>query len=286
MMASLPSMHMHLRCHCHCDCHSYDEGIVAVVDVQASLPLSSWHCCPCSNGLVALDLQLCCCPCHDGVITLLKLALPPLLQWCCRHHRCCRPCHLSASWHHCRWCAGIFAIVAMLIVVLVTMALLLLLIHRHVAAGVKLVALPLSLVVKLALSSTSWWYCCHCVQDFCWCRGCNCCPHDDSIIAIVNVQTSLPSSRWHCGPCNNGAVALDSHWCCCTCHDSIVAILKLALLPSLQWHCHHHQCTGVFVVITMALLLSLWWHCCPWFAGVFAVIAMAIVALVAMVSLP
>jgi hypothetical protein len=41
-MASLPLMHRHL-CLCrNCDCCPHDDGIVTVIDVQASLPLSSW----------------------------------------------------------------------------------------------------------------------------------------------------------------------------------------------------------------------------------------------------
>jgi hypothetical protein len=87
--------------------------------MQESLPLSSWQCCACCNGVAVVDAQaslqcrhLCCCcnnvvvlvamvllmlsswchcPCHDGIITIVNAqASPPLLQ---RH--CC-PCCAGA----------------------------------------------------------------------------------------------------------------------------------------------------------------------------------------------
>ncbi len=59
------------RCLCRCcdgDCCSRHNVIIAVIDAQASPPLlswcyhpcclsSSWHCCPCHDGAVAVDAQ-------------------------------------------------------------------------------------------------------------------------------------------------------------------------------------------------------------------------------------
>jgi hypothetical protein len=90
-MALLPLlMHRHL-CHC-CD------GVIAIVDVQASLPLLSYRCCPC-----CLSSSWHCCPHHDGVIAINMQASLPLLQWqllLLSQWRCC-----------CRQCRGVSAIV-------------------------------------------------------------------------------------------------------------------------------------------------------------------------------
>jgi hypothetical protein len=115
---------------------------------------------------------------------------------------------------------------------------------------------------------------------------CTCCPHDNGIIASVNVQASLLLSIWCCCPCNNGVVALDLQHCCCPCYNGLIAILQLALLPLSKWRRCHHQCAGVLPIIAMALLPSLQWHCFPQYAGIFAIIAIAIDTLNAMVSLP
>jgi hypothetical protein len=80
MMSLLPSMHRHLCHHCNCGCCPHDNGVVAIVNVQASLPSSSWCPCPRNNGIVALDPQWHCCPHHDGAVAILKLALLPLSQ--------------------------------------------------------------------------------------------------------------------------------------------------------------------------------------------------------------
>jgi hypothetical protein len=91
--------------------------------------------------------------------------------------------------------------------------------------------------------SLSWPHCpCHNGVVVYHCCDCNGCPHDNCVVAVVNAQVSLPLLRWRCCPHNNGIVALDPRWCCCPCCDGIIAILKLGLLPSLQWHCCHHQC--------------------------------------------
>ncbi len=76
-------------------------------------------------------------------------------------------------------------------------------------------------------------------------------------------------------PCNNGVIALDLQRCCCPCCDCVIAILKLAPLPSLQWCCHHHQCH-----CPCCLLAS--WHHHRQCAGIFAGVTMENVALVTM----
>ncbi len=160
VIVSLSSMRRRL-CHCcHCNCCPHDDGIIAVVDAQEPLPLSSWLHCPCNKGVVTLDLQRHCCPRCDGIVAVLKLASLPSLQWCCCHHQCHRPHCSSASWQRCRQCACVFAVVVMAIVALVTMALSLLLMRRHVSAIVKLASLPLSPFVELVLSPMPGWHCC------------------------------------------------------------------------------------------------------------------------------
>ncbi len=91
VMALLPSMHRHICHHSNFDCCPHDNGVLAVVDAQASLTLLSCHCCPHNHGVVILDLQWRCCPCCNGVVTILKLASLPLLQWHCCHHQCHHP---------------------------------------------------------------------------------------------------------------------------------------------------------------------------------------------------
>ncbi len=68
-------------CHC-CDCNFFpnDDGIVAIINAQMSLPLSRWCRLPCNNGIVALDPQWCCCPHCDGITAVLKLLLLPFFS--------------------------------------------------------------------------------------------------------------------------------------------------------------------------------------------------------------
>jgi hypothetical protein len=68
-LASLPLMRRHLCHHCDCDCRPHHDGVVTVVDAQASLLLLSW----CVIALVTVALS----PLiliHDGVVAVLKLA--------------------------------------------------------------------------------------------------------------------------------------------------------------------------------------------------------------------
>ncbi len=158
--------------------------------------------------------------------------------------------------------------------------------HRHLcpcqAGVIALVACHqagvVALIVMVSLPSMR--------RHLCCCYNCNCCPHDNGTIALVDAQGSLPLLSWcHC-PCNNGIVALDLLWHCCPYCNGIVAVLNLALFPLLQW-CHsHHQYAGFLAIIAMALLTLLQLHWCRKCAGVFAVDAMAIAPLVVMASLP
>jgi hypothetical protein len=99
-------------------------------------------------------------------------------------------------------------------------------------------------------------------RHLCHCRHCDCRPHDDGVDAVVNAQVSLLSSSWHRRPRNNGVIALDPQWRCLSRCNGVIAILKLALLPLLQWCLCHHQCAGILTVITMALLPSSQRHSC------------------------
>ncbi len=134
---------------------------------------------------------------------------------------------------------GVFAIFTMAIGALVTMALLPLsmckCLHHCQTRIVALVACcqagVVSLVVMALLPSMR--------RRLCHCRDCYCCPHDNCIVAIVDAQASLPLLSWRCCPRNNGIIALDLWWCCCSHCNGIIAVLKLVLLPLLQWH-HYH----------------------------------------------
>ncbi len=92
--------------------------------------------------------------------------------------------------------------------------------------------------------------------------------------------------RWHCRPCSNVVVTLYPQQHCCPCCNCVIAVLKLTSLLLSQLRCHRHQCTGVLAIITIAWLPSLQWHCCPQCTGIFTFVAIAIVALMTMSSLP
>ncbi len=82
----------------------------------------------------------------------------------------------------------------------------------------------------------------------------------------VNAQVSLLLLWWQ--------LSLSSWWRCCHCWCAgITAIVELALLPSL-------------LVIKQASLPSSWWHHCHQCAGIFTIIAITIIVLMAMASLP
>jgi hypothetical protein len=279
-MASLSSsMHRHLCCHCN--------GIVALV-AMALLPLMrrclhSHHdgdCCPCSALAESIILSvppaesmiLSAPPAHKHALRVSAQACPHAERiilsaggiessWHCfpGSNQVIAIINAQASlllsnWHHCPCCDSVAVINAQVSLQ-----------PRHLCHCCDNVV---SLVAMALLPLSSW---CHF-------------PHHDDIIAIVNVQMSLPLSQWHCHP---------------SCADAIANIARL-LLPLLYWRCHpyfadifaltiygrcHRCCTGVVAPIELricAIVLVLLplspWHCCSWCAG--------IISLIVQVSLP
>jgi hypothetical protein len=176
----------------------------------------------------------------------------------------------------------------MVIVALVTMALLPLSMSRHLhRCQASVVALDpfcqagiVALVVIVPLPLMH--------RHLCCCFDCDCPPHDNGVIVFVDAQASLPSSSWRHCPRNNGVVALDPQLHCCLCWDGVVTVLKLVLLPSLQWHvmiinvvtlvaCHQ---AGIIAFVMMALLPSMRrplchchdGNCCSCHDGIVAVV--------------
>ncbi len=127
-----------------------------------------------------------------------------------------------------------FLLLSQLINALITMALLPLSMHRRLhCCQTSIIALVthhqtviIALIVMASLPSIS--------RHLCCCYNCNCCPHDNCVVAVVNAHASLPLSSWHYFPCNNSNIVFDPGWYSYLCHDGIVAILKLALSPLLQ----------------------------------------------------
>jgi hypothetical protein len=118
-----------------------------------------------------------------------------------------------------------------------------------------------------------------------WCL----CPHNNGIVAIVNVQASLPLSQWHHHPCCTGAITNIAGallpWLRQRCHPYCADFFALTL----HGRCHHH-CTSVvapvnlaclchwaggFTLVTLALLPLVHWHYCPCCAGLFALVVLA-----------
>ncbi len=238
-MALLPLLMQKRPCHCQ-------AGIVALVTMallplirdsvvalvaMALLPSSSCPHCLHPNDIVVIIDVVVFVACHQaGIVTIDAQAYLPLLQW---------QLLLSSQWHCCCCqCAGVSTVV-------------------------ELALLPLLLILKLALLQLLQWPCLLSMCRHLHCRhDCDCHPHDNGIVAVVDAKGSLPLSRWHHHPCNNGIVALDPRWHCCPCHDAIVAILKLALLPLLQSHHRHHQCLPSSLVVKLASLPSMHRHLC------------------------
>jgi hypothetical protein len=124
--------------------------------------------------------------------------------------------------------------------------------------------------------------------------NCDCHPHDNGIVAIVNAQGSLQSSRSMVALVtmallpliHNGVVARivmvsspSSSWRCCPCCNDINIIINVVALVACcqagivaidvqasllllqwqlsllsQWHHHHCQCKGISAVVKLALL--------------------------------
>jgi Zn-dependent protease len=101
------------------------------------------------------------------------------------------------------------------------------------------------------------------------------------VIAIVTLMAMalLPLSM-HRHPCHHqdGDAPLVTLALLPLICDSIVALVVMALLPSSSWN---WLIINVVALVTPCLPSS--WHCHPQCAGVFAIVPMAIVALVTMV---
>ncbi len=152
----------------------------------------------------------------------------------------CWPLCSCLHWCQCSHLTGLFAVVAMGLLPLLSRCL-----HCCCTGIVVLVAFAL-LVVVLALLPLLHWHC--------------------DIIVLASSPTSL---RWHCCHCFDGAIAvvqvslplLHCH-CCCHC-AGIVAVVALALSPSmrllflplLHWRCLSH-CACVFAIIALAWVNS------------------------------
>jgi hypothetical protein len=171
--------------------------------------------------------------CRAGIVALVTMALTLLIRKdiVALFAMASLP---SSSWRHCPCCIGIVIIINGRH-----------LCHHHncVFALVAMVLLPL--------------------MHRHLCRGCNghCCPHDNVIVAIVDVQASLPLPSWRCHP-----LALLPLIC-----SGLVALATMALLPSLSWHCHPHSNGAVGIINVQASLPSLQWRCRPCCKGVVAI---------------
>ena len=94
--------------------HPHCNGVV-IVDVQVSL--QSRHLCHHCNNIVALVAMSllplsswCCCPCHDGIITIVIVqASLPYSQW--RHCPCCTGDIANIAWALSPCCNGIIVII-------------------------------------------------------------------------------------------------------------------------------------------------------------------------------
>ncbi len=103
-----------------------------------------------------------------------------------------------------------------------------------------------------------------------WC----CCPHHNDVVAIVNVQASLPVSLWHCCLHCAGAIAIIARvvllflcWCCRPYCSNLFPLTS-------HGRCHR-RCTGIVplsswrVCAVVLVLLPLSRYCChPWYTGI------------------
>ncbi len=109
----------------------------------------------------------------------------------------------------------------------------------------------------------SWqWRCCGC-----WCAG---------FLDVVEMALS-PLLQWcHC-PWSTTALFLSLWWHCCCLQSGVVALVAMVLSSSSMRRHPHHHCNGIVALVVMVLL--------PLIAGVFAIVAMAILTLLMMPSL-
>ncbi len=118
-----------------------------------------------------------------------------------------------------------------------------------------------ALVVMTLLPSSSWWHC----------------PCHKGIIAIVDVQASLPLPQWCCCPHCTGAIANITrgllsllHWRCCPYHNDLFSLTShghchrccTGIIAPIELACLCH-CAGVVALVMLLLLPSVRWHFCP-----------------------
>jgi hypothetical protein len=164
-----------------------------------------------------------------------------------------------------------------------------------------------ALAMMALLPLMCWHLCCHCDGNCCyhwdgvsaivklaqsssWC----CCPHNNGVVPIINMQACLLSSSWCCCPCCNGVPSLMcrrlcspgvfaiatiimlplSQWHCCPCQAGIVALVTMALSPSSMCRCFCHCHYGVVAIIALAPSPKLHGHCCPCCACIVVLIAL------------
>ncbi len=85
----------------------------------------------------------------------------------------------------------------------------------------------------------------------CLCHHCHCnCPaHDDSVVAVVHAQASLPLSNCcHC-PLTMPLLPLI--------HDFVVALVMMASMLSSNW-CYCPCCNGVIIIIDVIAFAAHW----------------------------
>jgi hypothetical protein len=114
-----------------------------------------------------------------------------------------------------------------------------------------------------------------------WC----CCPCHDGVVAIVNVQVSLPLSGWchhplalaplptlhrHCDPCFTRIVAPNVQTFSSLHCMGTITIIAAALLSPSSWH----VCPVALVYLPLSR-----WSCCPWCTGISALITQALLPL-------
>jgi hypothetical protein len=100
--------------------------------------------------------------------------------------------------------------------------------------------------------------------------------------------------RRHPCRCQAGIVALITMALLSLIHESVVVFVTMTLLLSSSWCCCPCHNGVICIIDAQASLPSLQWHCCPCHDGVVAIDAqgllpflqMAIIALVAMASVP
>jgi hypothetical protein len=213
-----------------CPCHCWD-GFVALVTMASSLLIydgivaliamvllssSSWHCCPCCNGIVVIINVVALVACHQaGIVAIDAQASSPLSWW---------QLSLLSWWQRCHcWCPGISGVA-------------------------KLAPLPSLFVVKLALLPLSWWHCCH------WYAGVFAVVVIAIVALMTMALLPLLMCRRPCH-CWDGVIPLVTMAASPMIHTSVVALIMTRLMPSSSWRscpCHN----GVTVIINVITLVA------------------------------